>query len=715
MITFRAEAREHIETLTANLLELERDPAAGQASRLVEETFRSAHSLKGASRSMGLVPIESVCQAMESVLRGVTRGESQLSPQTVAMLNDAVRTIERLLEGAEAPHADEIIRRLEDVVANPEEQPAMAVVGVAAEPAPRPSEPEAPRTTGRLETLRVGRSKLDDLLLQGEDLLLLKLNAAERSQQARDVMDALDRCRNTALGKFSPSLTAAIIAAEQLMAQLRRDERVTIRSVDRLHQQTRRLRLAPVSSVFSLFPLMVRDLANDQGKEIELAMQGTELEVDLQILETMKDPLIHLVRNAVDHGIEQPDARERAGKPRSGRLELSVASIDGGRVEICVSDDGAGVDPDVVRSAAVRSHVLSAEAAEGLSSEATVDLLFRSGFSTSSVITKISGHGLGLSIVREQVEALGGRIRIESRPGAGASIRILLPTTVATFRGLLVRAGGQPFLVPLDSVQRTIRVDERDIHHAAGREVISWEGGVIPIGRLDTLLDLPRVARDPTSEDGGAPSKARGAAASIALVLRLGEDRAAILVDELLGDREVLTRDLHAPLVRVPCVATAGLLGTSTLVLVLRPSDLMKTIRTRTAASAIAQIEEEAEPPSVLVADDSITTRMLVRGILEAAGYRVQVAVDGTDAWTILKAQAFDLLISDVEMPHMSGFELTSMVRQDPDVRNLPVVLVTALDSREDKERGIAVGANAYVVKSDMEQSNLLEIVRRLV
>jgi len=625
--------------------------------------------------------------------------------------------VEHLLAGADPSLVDSVVVQLQ-AVAEPRDRSGIPGTGGDARPLAASEQPALESASGSgpdgaqtdpiragapLDTLRVARSKLDDLLLQGEDFLVLKLAAAECTGLAEELIHSLEQNQRE---RPDGGLAEAIAASRRLLFHLQRDERITTRYVDRLHRQTRQLRLAPVSSVFNLFPLMVHDLATEQAKEVSLVMHGTDLEVDLQILEAMKDPLIHLVRNAVDHGIEAPEKRIEQGKPGQARLELRVTSIEGGRIQICVEDDGAGIDPAEVRAAAVRAHFLAPEVAESLSADAAIDLLFRSGFSTSSRITAISGQGIGLSIVRERVDGLGGQIRVESEPGRGTAVHILLPATVATFRGLLVRAGGQPFLFPLESIQRTLRVDQRDIHRAEGREIIRWQEQLMPVGRLDALLGMP---------ESQGPDRSGTPGMHTALVIRVGEDQAAVLVDEVLGDREVLVKALQRPLVRVPCVASAGMLGTGSVVLVLRPYDILKILHSRPVPAVPSVAHRPTATPTILVADDSITTRMLIKNILEAAGYEVRVAVDGLDAWTSLKADSCDLLMSDVDMPRMTGFDLAARVREDPDLKDLPIVLVTSLDSRDDKERGMAVGANAYVVKTDMAQSNLLEIVRRFV
>jgi two-component system chemotaxis sensor kinase CheA len=314
------------------------------------------------------------------------------------------------------------------------------------------------------------------------------------------------------------------------------------------------------------------------------------------------------------------------------------------------------------------------------------------------VITDVSGHGLGLAIVKQRVEQLGGTVELDSRPGQGTTIRLIAPATIATFRGLLVRAAGQRFLLALESVDRVIAAEPV---RQGGRLKIRHEDELLPCATLAELLGL----------DASSADAERRACA----IVDAGDARAGILVDEVVGDREVLVKDFEPPLVHVRHVAGAGLLGAGELVLVLRPADLVAHAAQERRPLAQQSADEPPEgPPWVLVVDDAVTTRAMERGLLELAGYQVKVAVDGLDAWTTLKTERFDLVVSDVDMPRMNGFELTERIRADEGLQDLPVVLVSALEAREDKERGIEVGANAYVVKSSFEQSNLLEIIDRL-
>jgi two-component system chemotaxis sensor kinase CheA len=646
---FRVEADEHLEALGANLLELEAGPEPGRARELVEATFREMHTLKGAARSVGMRAVEALCQDGESLLSAMRDAGAVPDRAELSRLDDAVRSIRRMVAGEPEPAA----------------------------PAPR-AIPDA--------AVRMPTEKLDELLRRGEDLLAVKLAADDSVADAEALTEEIRRCR----ARLEPSAAGELRALEgggrAMVARLQRDRRRIAAAVDAVLEETRRARMTPASTVLALVPIMVRDLAHAAGKECAGVVRGGDLEVDRRVLEAIKDPLIHLVRNAVGHGIERPEERAAAGKAARGRVTVTVGSLEGGRVEIVVEDDGRGVDVESVRAAAQRAGALEADGDEPLTGEAALRLVQRSGVSTSFVVTDVSGRGLGLAIVKEQVERLGGTVEMDSRPGEGVRVRLEVPATIATFRGLPVRAGGQVYLLPVGAVEHVLHPDAVD--------------PAMDVAGLADLLGGAAVAGE----------------AQACAVVRSGDGVAGLLVDEVLGDREVLVKELAPPLVHLRHVAGAGLMEADELALILRPADLVAGARAARGRSA-ARLEEPGEPEreaTVLVVDDAVTTRTMERSLLELAGYRVEVAVDGLDAWTMLTGGDFDLVVSDVDMPRMDGFELTRRIRADARLAHLPVVLVTALEGREDMERGLEAGANAYVVKSSFERSNLLETIRRL-
>ncbi len=478
--------------------------------------------------------------------------------------------------------------------------------------------------------------------------------------------------------------------------------------VDNLLKDMKKVLMLPFSSLLGIFPKMVRDLSRDKGKEVDLVLKGGEIEIDKRILEEMKDPLIHLVRNCIDHGIEEPEVRELKNKPQRGAITIAISQVDSSKVEILVSNDGAEINLAKVKDVAVKRGIISEEEGAKLNKQETLSLIFQSDISTSPIVTNISGRGLGLAIVRERVEKLGGLILpVESASHIGTSFRMLLPVTLATFRGILVRVADQDFVIPTSNVEQVSRVNQDEIKTVENKETIILGERAVSFVRLDDVLELPRKEE-----------KDEGSEFIPVLVLGAAEKRIAFSVDEVLDEQEVLVKSLGKQLSRVRNIAGATILGSGKVVPILNVSDLMKSAVKTTvvpAKAAVAVEEVDSERKSILVAEDSITSRTLLKNILESAGYHVQTTVDGTDAFTALRTEYFDLVVSDVDMPRLNGFDLTSKIRSDKKLSELPVVLVTSLESREDKERGIDVGANAYIVKSSFDQSNLLEVIRRLI
>jgi two-component system, chemotaxis family, sensor kinase CheA len=356
-----------------------------------------------------------------------------------------------------------------------------------------------------------------------------------------------------------------------------------------------------------------------------------------------------------------------------------------------------------VRAAAARRGVAAPDAAEQDSEAAALALVFETEVSTSPMITQLSGRGLGLAIVREKAEKLGGQVGIDSRRGAGTTIRMTVPLTLATFRGVLIECAQRLFIVPTVQVERVVRFKSQEVETVQGRRTLAVNGRAVALVDLAEVLQLPAVSRAADRSE-----------ATPALILGVGEQRVAFAVDAVRDEREVLVKRLGKPLSRVRNIAGATVLGSGELAPILNVTDLLKSARTAGGARRAPAEPSVAPAKRILIVEDSITSRMLLKGILESAGYEVKTAVDGVDAFTTLRAERFDGVVSDVEMPRMNGFDLTARIRADRALAQLPVVLVTALESREDRERGIDVGANAYLVKSSLDQSNLLEALRRL-
>ncbi|MFA6108989.1 MAG: response regulator [Candidatus Latescibacterota bacterium] len=743
LATFKVEAEEHLQAISSGLFELEKAPDAARQAQIIETVFREAHSLKGAARSVDLAEVEAICQALESVLAASKRLDLAWSPALSELLHQAVKGLEGLLSSSapEKPRMRELIQALEQAAKGGKP---------ATQREERDRQPPENATEGRLlaeerpalaETVRIPAARLDALLLQVEELIAAKLSARQRVLELGDAKTACAAWRKEwarvgpqvrirqpspagngagdppageaeKLLEFVEWTSSHLGSLESRLAALAASAGLEARSlatrVDALLEDVKRVLMLPFSTLLEPLPRYVRELAREQGKDIELVVQGGELEIDRRILEEMKDPFLHLVRNCVDHGIERPEERERRNKPPRGRVTIAASPRNGDKVEILLADDGAGIDVAGLRAAALKLGTITPEEVGKLSDQEALSLMLRSGVSTSPLITSVSGRGLGLAIVQEKVERLGGRLSFETHPGAGTSFRMVLPLTLATFRGVLVRAGEQLLILPTASVERAVRVGKEVIKTVENRETLALDGQPVSLVRLAVVLELPE-----RGVNAGAPDTVH------VVVLAFGGRRIAFAVDEVLGEQEVLAKSLGRQLSRVRNVSGATVLGTGKVVPILNVPDLMKSaVRASGAAARPPAVPAEGEKTrrrSVLVVEDSITARTLLKSILETAGYEVRTAVDGVDGFTQLRSSAFDLVVSDVDMPRMSGFDLTARIRGDRKLAELPVVLVTALESREDRERGMDVGANAYLVKSSFDQSNLVEVIQRLI
>jgi two-component system chemotaxis sensor kinase CheA len=757
LATFKIEAQEHIQAIASGLLELEQAATAAAQAAVLDVTFRAAHSLKGAARTVNATDVEMLCQALEGVFASLKRGELTLSAELFDRLHRVVDALGQRLPGAgvsatSSSAVTTLIQSLHATVRqNGAPQSAQKTEPTTDVPDSNVSQSMRPLVQDRrdaVDTIRVATAKLDAVLLQAEEMPAAKLAAAECATRLRRCLSGPAEWRKRWAGLRSdvrsirhaleldrPGSGNGAVAGNQHNPQWLRvseflewnqqfvealetqlaalakaaehDQRLLATRVDGLLEEMKNVVMQPFAAMLDALPRFVRDLSREQGKLVELVIRGEEIEIDRRVLEQMKDPMIHLVRNCLHHGIETPEVRRQTGKPPRGTLTISIAARDGNSVEVVVADDGAGIDLDTVKSAAVKQGLISQEKTQALNADDALLLILQSGLSTAPIITDISGRGLGLAIVSEKVQKLNGQLAIETQPGAGTTFRLVLPLTLVRFRGICVRLDEHLFVLPTSSVERVLRVQGRDIKTIENRETLVYNERAIPLVPLAEVLGLPRKAGT------------HGATTHPAVLLGAGNQRIAFSVDAVLDEQEVLVKTLGSQLVRVRNIAGATVLGSGKVVPILNVPDLMRSaVRVsesgyRTAALAPQAIE--TPPQSVLVAEDSITSRTLLKSILETAGYQVETAVDGMEAFTKLRSGQFDLVVSDVEMPRLNGFGLTSKIRSDQRLAELPVILVTALGSRDDREHGIDVGANAYIVKSSFDESNLLDVIRRLL
>jgi two-component system chemotaxis sensor kinase CheA len=717
--SFRVEAQERLGVLADGLANWREEGASRES---IESLFREVHSLKGAARAVGLLPIEQLCHAWESLLGAVRGGTLELTQARVELCRYALRVVQKLHAGQPAD-AEEQAQLVEDLEAAARGAAVRLPDSVAAIPA-TPAEPG---------TLRVSARRLDALLFHSESLLQHKLEARAHARllgehrAACEPQRAHRRLVGGDLQRLRESTQALPAASQDALKALLDQLDWSQAQLDRLHFEAIQLEkagkhlsqglaqlseslaeelqgvlLLAGSSLVDGLPAMVQDLASQAGKRVTLQVRGTSLQVDKRILDELRTPLTHLLRNAVDHGLETPGQRAACGKSEVGLIQLELIQESADRFELRVQDDGRGLDLAQLKAKAVSTGLLSEEQAQALSAAEAGKLVFASGLSTSALLTDLSGRGLGMAIVQESVERIGGRIELESEPGQGTCFHLHLPLNLSNFRAVIVRNAERTFAVPALAVERCLRLPADAVKNQENRPTLVFEGEVLPVWSLADVLGLTPLAR--------------GDGYLTLLLLKVRGERFVLLVEELLGDQEITVKNLGRQLLRVRNLLGATVLGDGQLVPILHPVDLYRSALA-TAASTLVQAAQGADVRSqrLLIAEDSFTSRGLLKAILEGAGYQVATANDGLEAWNALKQGPFDLLVSDVEMPRMDGFSLTSRIRADRALTQLPVVLVTALHSAEDRARGLEAGANAYLVKSGFEQDSLLDAIRRLI
>lgn len=589
----------------------------------------------------------------------------------------------------------------------------------------------------RIDTIRVDPQKLDALMTQVGELTVTKIRLAQRLNEIEEIIgfweewsrDTFVNRLNQGKGSSRHGLSKEIHTSQngaspkeaifhrrleerldRLGRQLNHLRRHTYEDTARLDsisgdlkEGIRTLRLLPLATVFNLFPRMVRDLARQQAKEVELVIEGGDTSADKHILEEIKDPLMHLIRNAIDHGIELPSEREKAGKPRVATIRLK--GLQNARsITIELSDDGRGLNVEQIRQAALQRGIYREDELAAMSATQIQNLVFRSGFSTRIAVTQLSGRGVGLDVVRTNIERLKGDVWVESEFGQGCQFRMQIDTTLATSHVLIAAIKDTPYALPVEFVQTTILIPRQNIFSIEGSNTITIDGHPVSIAWLSDLLELDISDRHLHSKS--LPC----------VILKVGGEQLGLVVDALLDEQDVVMKPQSKLLKRIRNVSGATILGTGEVCMILNPSDLLKSARKRAGfISAIKLLESVQRKKVVLMVEDSITVRTQVKRILENAGYEVIAAVDGLDGYEKLRTRSVDAVVSDVQMPHLDGLELTGRIRQHKEYNDLPVILVTSLASEEDKRRGAEVGANAYIVKSAFDQNVLLETLGRLI
>jgi two-component system, chemotaxis family, sensor histidine kinase and response regulator WspE len=714
---FRMEAETQGEVLTAGLLALERVPTA--ADRL-EECMRAAHSLKGAARIVGLHAAVSVAHAMEDCFVAAQQGRIVLRHQQIDRL---LRGVDLLARVGTAPEVSGEVSRFLADLKEAIESPTDALTA-AAETALQPADIAAASDTVE-RVLRVTAENLNRLLgLTGESLVesrwlkpfadsLLRL---KRLQHEASV--ALTAARESLIGRPLSASTDESLAASQkslidcehlLSQRLLQLEMFDGRSTDlanRLYDEALACSMRPFADAVPRFPRMIRDLARELGRPARLEILGEATQVDRDVLEKLDAPLGHLLRNAMDHGIESSQRRLAAGKPAEGVIRLE-ARHTAGTLQILISDDGAGIDVGALRESIVRRKLATADFARTLSEPELLEFLFLPGFTLKDTVTEISGRGVGLDAVLNMVKQLRGTVRVTSQLGHGTRFVLQLPLTLSVVRTLLAEVGGEPYAFPLAYISRTLSLPREQIEMLEGRQLFEFEGR--PVG----LVDASQVLGGPSSPASAAP-------ASI-IVIGESANSYGLVVDRFLGERELVVRPLDIRLGKVKDIAAAALMEDGSPVLIIDVEDLRQSVEKLISTGRLNKLPQgvDAIPgmtrKRVLVVDDSLTVRELERKLLDSHGYEIEVAVNGMEGWNAVRTGNFDLVITDIDMPRMDGIELVSLIRKDPSLKSLPVMIVSYKDREEDRRRGLEAGADYYLTKGSFHDDTLVRAVVDLI
>ncbi|ABX18613.1 hybrid sensor histidine kinase/response regulator [Burkholderia multivorans] len=746
---YREETRTQTQALSERLLALE---AGEPDAAALEACMRAAHSLKGAARIVGVPLGVDIAGRMEECFVAAQAGTIALSAAHVDVLLAGVDLLVRVgdphaapvspaeidafaaaLTGADgahtmrmpaaAPTPPVVASREHDAAAN---EPAGVSIAAPSPGAPHAAaEPaQANRTAGAGAMRRVRADTLNRLLsLSGESLVesrWLKPFAESMLRVKRAQRDAA-RALDLVYEQFADELDAGVLASmnevrhmlndlqrsfAERMDEFDRFERRSTHIAEQLYDEALQCRMRPFGDATRAYPRIVRDLARSLGKQVRFSIVGEATQVDRDILDLLDAPLGHLLRNAIDHGVESPEARRARGKPAEASVTLE-ARHSAGSLLVSVIDDGPGVDMDALRAAIVRQHLTDDETAARLSDPELLEFLLLPGFSMRDAVTDVSGRGVGLDAVQEMVRSVRGAVRIFNEPGAGMRFVLQLPLTLSVIRSLLVDVGGEPYAFPLAHVRRTLELAHEDIDVLEGQPHFPFDGRRAGLVAAHQLLDA------------GEPDASR---ASTAVVVVGGEPELyGVAVDRFLGERMLVVQPLDSRLHKIQNIAAGALLENGDPVLIVDVEDLIRSVDKLVRGGQLAKLTRDPQLAHadrrrrVLVVDDSLTVRELERKLLEKRGYDVTVAVDGMDGWNAVRGEAFDLVVTDVDMPRMDGIELVTLIKNDPLLQRVPVMIVSYKDRDEDRRRGLDAGADYYLAKSSFHDEALLDAVHDLI
>ena len=721
---FKEEAVERLQRLNEGYIQLE---ISWPNKEVLVDLMREAHTLKGSARMVGLNSISELAHALEDILQMIK--EEKLKPgeevsEVVFQILDAMLNL-----AEDGDNNDELVGSLVSAArkvgkGQPETKKRLTNLSKRKSDDERSKDKHEENEkeeikVHQMSTIRVKSAQIDEQLnLVGESVIIanrLLSNTSELKNLYKKI-----RLLSELWGQIKDRLQE--ISNDRYMMEQLRSFNLVVRSLDEesklvidfldtvakldfvlndLHQRSMELRMLPASYIFSLFPRAVRDMAREFSKKIELKIEGEDTLIDKRVLEEIYDPLIHILRNAVDHGIEMPEERVALGKPETGTIIIS-AKQEGDRIIVKVSDDGRGIDPELIKRIALKKGLITEAEAKTISDREAIYLIFKPGFSSKATTTETSGRGIGMDVVKLHIEEkLKGHVEIETEKGKGTTFILTLPLTLAVVRCLLIKTAGMLFAVPTSNVQETLIFGDDDIVISGGERQLKLRDEFLPFVKLADVLGMQGIYEG-----------------NLALVVNMAGKTIAYEVEEILDEIPVVIKPIDEAINKSRLFAGATILGSGEIVLILNMAELVRSTNVTSfidSKGIKAVGKTSGRKPRILVVEDSLTTRELEISLLRAAGYEVEGARDGYEAFNLLKQKRYHLVLTDIQMPRMNGYEFIRRVKRDAKLKNIPMVVVSSRSSKKDIEVGLNAGADAYITKSDFEGDRLLSLIARLV
>jgi len=769
---FRVETEELLISINKGFVEIENCPENGPIkSNILDELSRTTHTLKGAARMMGFDGIQKTAHKIEDILALIKENKiefnGKVSNAIFHALDNIKITIEKIVKGEEEEHnSDTIIEEIatsinkkekkeEEIIKQPQNAEPLREKEINAEPTVKSiidkKENNENQTKLENEYIRIPISKINDLLNLMGEIVINKVKSTYKIEQVKKLTiksNKILKLLNEVENKIKEELNLSdeyifnedgvVLRASQEIEEasgilglihqtqnnfedLRNGVYSTFETlqsenihlspvISDLQYKIKKIRMLPCSKIFQEFPRLVRDIAQDQNKQIQLEIKGENTELDKKVLFSIKGPLIHLLRNSVDHGIEKPDIRVACGKPKLGKIILS-ASQEGGCVALTIFDDGAGINNEELTKVALSKGIIETEELSEMSENEIQNLIFKKGISTSKIITDISGRGIGLDAVYNEVKNLKGQIDINSKTKIGTTIKLKLPLTIAVMRVLIVKVLGINWAIQIDNLEETLKVPLDNISTIENKMVIQVRGKSIPLLNLAEALGMKEQKKEVEKNTN------RNEKSELTVIIANHlNNKYGFIVDQIIKEEEIFIKSTGNHLGKIEGVSGITILANGEILVVLDLNDIiMKTSYSHAAYKKQKKIIQKKKKKKILVVEDSVTTRELEKAILENAGFEVETAIDGVDALTKLSKLMVDIIVSDIQMPRMDGFELCKKIKSDENLKEIPLIFVTSVIKEEEKRKGLNVGARAYITKNQFDQMNLIETIERIL